>query len=445
MSSKIRPIKGFPEWLPEQKLVEQDLLERVRKRFELHGFAPIETRSVERIEHLTQQGATDKEIYVLRRIHAEEGDPGTGFGLHFDLTVPFARYVAEFHGALRFPFRRYQIQKAWRGERPRDGRFREFYQADADVIAEGELPLHHDVDMVGLLTEVMADLPVPKVTIHVNNRKVLEGYYRALGIEDVDGAIRIVDKLDKVGPDGVREQLLDLGVSEHNVTGCLELGQVRGTDREVLRKIEQLGQKHPLLEEGLSELLPLAQLAEEADGSVVIDLSIARGLAYYTGIVYEGQIEGHQDLGAVCSGGRYADLASMGSGKKFPGIGVSVGISRILSRLLGQKMVAASRGTPSVVLVALDSAETRSEALAVAKLLRSRGICCQVFDAPVRYSKQIRYADKLGIPFVWFINGGDHEVRDVRQGEQVSADPKTWSPPSDELNVRTIFLNPTQQ
>src|SRR4051812_44136988 len=207
--AKIRPISGFPEWLPEQRLVEQQMLDGLRSSFELFGFAPVETRSVELLETLLAKGETDKEIYALRRLADADGSGDAGFGLHYDLTVPFARYAVQFYNELTFPFKRYQIQKAWRGERPQEGRYREFLQADIDVIDRGSLALYFDAEMPWLVHETLSSLPFPDVTIHVNNRKVTEGFMRGLDVSDeaIVPAMRVLDKLDKVGVDGVRAML----------------------------------------------------------------------------------------------------------------------------------------------------------------------------------------------------------------------------------------------
>lgn len=439
---KITPLKGFPEWLPDQRLAELHVIERLRKTFELYGFAPIETRAVEPLDYLLAKGETDKEIYVLRRLHATQEEESS-LGLHFDLTIPFARYVAQNRGQLTFPIRRYQIQKAWRGERPQEGRYREFYQADADVIAENELGLHHDAEMTLLLHHATAALPIPRVIVRINNRKILEGFYRALGIEDYPATLRIVDKLDKIGPQSVRQQLIDdLKISDRDADKCLELAAIRGTDATVVDQIRALGARHEILEAGLEELAYVMNEARDLPpGSVVADLHIARGLDYYTGTVYEGVMEGHEHIGSVCSGGRYDNLASSlgGGGTKMPGIGVSVGVSRILGRLFGQNLLTASRSTPSCVLVALTSEETRADSNRVAAALRSRGIPCEVSDKAAKFGKQIRYAEQKKIPYVWFPQAegtGGHEVRDIRTGAQTSAEPGQWVPGEDELAVQ---------
>ncbi len=426
----VGPITGFPEWLPPQRWVEQALTDRIRGRFELHGYVPIETRAVEPLEVMLAKGETDKEIYVLKRLHAEEGED-TGLGLHFDLTVPFARYVGQHRSDLSFPFKRYQIQKVWRGERPQEGRYREFYQCDADVIGMNHLPVWWDVEMTMLLREVLDDLPIPTVSIQVNNRKILEGFYRALGIEDLAATLRVMDKLDKLGPQKTLAELERVtGLPSEKASRCLDLASIAGSDLGVLARVEALGLKDPLLQEGLAEMeLVLRETASLPEGRVVANLRIARGLDYYTGVVYEGVMVGHEKLGSVCSGGRYDNLASVGN-FKLPGIGVSIGLSRMLSRLFGMGLLDASRKVPTVVLVALANDEARSGARAVAAELRARGIATEVFDRPVKWGDQIKYADQKGIPYVWFPAGEkpDHEVRDLRTRTQGPVELSTWTP-----------------
>ena len=409
-------ITGFPEWLPPQRWVEQDLMDRIRRRYELHGYVPLETRSVEPLEQLLAKGETDKEIYVLRRLQAEEGEEHSGLGLHFDLTIPFARWVAQNRNELSFPFKRYQMQRVWRGERPQEGRFREFYQCDADVIGMNTLHVSWDVEMTLLLREVLDDLPIPTVSIQVNNRKILEGFYRALGISDLTATLRVMDKLDKLGPEKTVAELVRVtGVDEKTAARCLDLAAIAGSDLEVLRRVEALGLRDPLLEEGLAEMeLVLRETASLPTGRVVANLRIARGLDYYTGVVYEGVMLGHEKLGSVCSGGRYDNLASVG-GSKLPGIGVSIGLSRILARLFALGTLEPSRRVPTVVLVALADEGARGGARAVAGTLRARGIATEVFDRPLKWGDQIKYADQKGIPYVWFpgVEGREHEVREL--------------------------------
>lgn len=447
------PLSGFPEWLPDGRVVEQHVLDTLRRTFELHGFAGIETRAVEPLDQLLRKGETSKEVYVLRRLQEEpdaaDADRGGQLGLHFDLTVPFARYVLENAGHLAFPFQRYQIQKVWRGERPQDGRFREFVQADIDVVGAGELPYHYEVDLPLVMAEALGalrEIGVPPVRILVNNRRVAEGFYRGLGLTDVDAVLRSIDKLDKVGPDAVAGLLVaEAGATADQARACLELAGISGGDAGVVDRVRELAARHgvesELMEQGLAELRQLVEAAAvRAPGVVVADLKIARGLDYYTGSVYETVLVGHEQLGSICSGGRYDTLASDGK-QTYPGVGLSIGVSRLVSRLLTGGLVRATRGVPAAVLVAVTSEETRSASDAVATALRARGVPVEVAPTAAKFGKQIRHADRRGIPFVWFPateDGAADQVKDIRSGEQVDADPAVWAPPADDLHPRVV-------
>jgi histidyl-tRNA synthetase len=422
-------LSGFPEWLPSQRMVEQQVVERLRRGFELHGFAPVETRSVEPLEQLLRKGETSKEVYLLRRLHADPEDTSE-LGLHFDLTVPFARYVLEHAGRLQFPFRRYQIQRAWRGERPQEGRYREFLQADVDVVDRDELPLHHDVEVVLAAADAMAGLPIPPVTIRTNNRKINEGYYRGLGIPDPEAALRAVDKLDKVGPDGVAQLLVETaGATDAQAKACLALGEITAPDGSFADRVRALGVSDPLLDHGLAELSEVVTaVGEHLPGVVVADLSIARGLDYYTGTVYEIGMAGFGL--SIGGGGRYDNLASAGT-DRYPGVGISIGVTRLLGPLFGRGELTASRSVPTCVLVALPDEPARPGSRRIAAALRRRGIPAEVAPSAAKYGRQIRYAERRGIPYVWFPNEG--EVKDIRTGDQEPADPETWTPPETDL------------
>ncbi|GAA1871071.1 histidine--tRNA ligase [Myceligenerans crystallogenes] len=454
--ARIAPLSGFPEWLPQDRIVEQHVLDTLRRTFELHGFSGIETRAVEPLDQLLRKGETSKEVYVLSRLQ-EEADDGAAardksqLGLHFDLTVPFARYVLENAGKLPFPFRRYQIQKVWRGERPQEGRFREFIQADIDVVGSGDLPYHYEVELPLVMAEAfgaLREIGLPPVRILVNNRKVAEGFYRGIGLTDAEGVLRQIDKLDKIGPEKVAELLVnECGASEDQAKACLALAGISGSDASVIRDVRALAESHgavtELLETGLGELEALIVAAEQrAPGVVVADLKIARGLDYYTGSVYETVLVGHEQLGSVCSGGRYDTLASDGK-VTYPGVGLSIGVSRLVSRIVSGGLVTATRGVPTAVLVAVNTEETRGVSDDVAAALRSRGIPCEVAPAAARFGKQIRYADRRGIPFVWFPGEGDDagpagSVKDIRSGDQTDADASTWAPPAEDLHPRVV-------
>jgi histidyl-tRNA synthetase len=429
------PISGFPEWLPAQRQIEQFFLDRIRTTFELYGFASIETRAVEPLDTLLSKGETSKEVYLLRRL--QEEDPSSSrddqLGLHFDLTVPFARYVLENAGKLQFPFRRYQIQKVWRGERPQEGRYREFIQADIDVVNRDSLPFHFDTEMPLIIGDALGGLPIPPVRIQVNNRKVCEGFYRGLGLADTDQVLRTVDKLDKIGPARVAEQLIETaGASRAQADACLELAAISAEDASFVDAVRKLGVTDPLLDEGLDELVQVVEAAREhAPGLVSAELKIARGLDYYTGTVYETQLRGYERFGSITSGGRYENLASAGS-QRFPGVGISIGLSRLLGLLFGQNALTASRPVPTCVVIALPADERRAECDRIAAQLRRRGIATEVAPTAAKFGKQIKFADQRGIPYVWFpgASGEPDSVKDIRSGDQVDADPATWEPPA---------------
>jgi histidyl-tRNA synthetase len=427
--ARVTPLSGFPEWLPGEQFVENTFVERVRRVFELHGFAPVETRAVEPLDQLLRKGETSKEVYLLRRLQASD-DEKEQLGLHFDLTVPFARYVLENAGRLHFPFRRYQIQKVWRGERPQEGRYREFRQADIDIVDRDSLALHYDYEVPVVAAEALAALPIPRVTIHTSNRKLAQGFYQGLEIPDPPAVLRVVDKLDKIGPDRVSAELSDgLGLSAAQAKACLSLAEIATTDASFADAVRRLGVKGDLLDEGLHELTLVMDAANaQVPGLLLADLSIARGLDYYTGTVFEAKMRGFEDKGAVGAGGRYDNLAESGS-DRFPGVGISLGITRMLGLLFGAGKLAASRQVPACVLVAVTTEENRADSDTVAAALRRRGISTEVAPAAAKFGKQIRHADRRGIPYVWF-PGDPHEVKDIRSGDQIPADPATWEPPA---------------
>ena len=430
--SKVAPISGFPEFLPADRLVEQRFLDVIRTTFELHGFTSIETRSIEPIERLRAQGAdADKEIYAISLLGGKAEE--SRWGLHFDLTVPFARYVLENAGHLEFPFRRYQIQKAWRGERPQEGRYREFTQADIDIVDIGQLAPHFEAELPLVFADVFAGFPIGDFVISVNNRKIANGFYHGIGLTDVMGTLRILDKLDKIGAEGVTSLLTAAGATPDQISAALGLASIRTADLGFVDEVRALGVTHPLLEEGLSELTAVMTTAlAHAPGRVVANLRIARGLDYYTGTVYETHLVGRESWGSICSGGRYDALASDGR-TTYPGVGISIGVTRILGLLLGSGLLRGTRSTPAVVLIALADEATRADATAIATALRARGIPCEVAPNADKFGKQIRYADRRGIPHVWFSTADGEQVKDIRSGVQVAADPATWTPPAADL------------
>ncbi|MFT9008001.1 MAG: histidine--tRNA ligase [Bifidobacterium sp.] len=443
-------LSGFPEWLPEERVVEQQAIDTLRRIFELNGFLGIETRAVEQGSSLLKKGETSKEIYLLSRLQevGQENDTPVEdrLGLHFDLTVPLSRYVVENSGALTFPFKRWQIQKVWRGERPQEGRFREFIQADIDVVGNGDLPEHYEVELPLVMVNAMESLRafgLPKATVHANNRKLSEGFYRGIGLTDIEGVLREIDKLDKIGADEVGRLLVETcGASAEQANACLRLADLSAfTGEELTHRFDDLcnecsvdanSDAYRLAHEGLSTLAMIVdESAKIRPGSVIADLKIARGLDYYTGSVYETFLDGAESLGSICSGGRYDNLASQGS-RKYPGVGLSIGLSRLVSYMLHGAHAQASRISPASVLVAVWNEEDRGDSNRIARELRARGISTDVSPKAVKLGKQIRYADHLGIPYVWFPATADAEesVKNIVTGEQLPARTVSWSPDS---------------
>jgi histidyl-tRNA synthetase len=436
---------GFPELLPSQRIVELAVIDQLRSTFERHGFASIETRAVEPLDEMLRRGDIDKEVYVLRRLQADDESDDSRLGLHYDLTVPFARYVLEHASRLQFPFRRYQIQKAWRGERPQDGRYREFTQADIDVIGRDTLAFHHDVEVARVMAAAFAALPfLPALRLQINNRKLIEGFYRGIGVPDVATVMRVVDKMDKVPADVVATMLAeDAGLRGSQVDACLALAAIRAPDISFAAAVRALGVEHPLLDEGIAELeAVVGGCARFASERLVVeaDLRVARGLDYYTGTVFETRMAGFEQIGSICSGGRYGALATDGR-ITYPGVGISLGLTRMIVPLLTRGRLDGSRSVPSAVLVAVPDEDRRPDCEDVADALRRRGVATEVAPTAAKYGRQIRYADRRGIPFVWFPAGGGagHEVKDIRSGEQVPVDLATWCPPAGDMRpqVRT--------
>ena len=408
----------------------------LRSIFELHGFANIQTRALEPLEELSRKGEITKEVYVVRRLHAEEADRDE-MGLHFDLTVPFARYVLDNAGRLNFPFRRYQIQPAWRGERPQEGRYREFWQADIDIVGQGELSFHHDIEVVLVMLEACAalhdELGIPEVLMRVNNRKLIQGFYTGLGVADPLSAIQAVDKLDKIGPEAVGQMLAEQGIGSGEVAKIVDFASIQTASADFADQVRAFGIAGDQIEQGIAEVEQLFAAAHDRfPDNVVVDCKIARGLDYYTGSVFELELRGYESLGTVCAGGRYDSLATDGK-RTYPGVGISFGLTRVFAPQISKGRLVASRSVPSAVLVAVDSEETRAQADEVAQILRSRGIPCEVSPNAQKYGKQIRFADRRGIPYIWF--GPLHgQVKDIRTGDQSDADATKWSPAPADLH-----------
>ncbi|MCA9775911.1 MAG: histidine--tRNA ligase [Candidatus Eremiobacteraeota bacterium] len=423
---KPQPISGFPEWTPAQTLAEQSFLRKAVAVYESYGYTPLDTPAVERVETLSAKGVVDKEIYALDRLKEESrSDKPKELGLRFDLTIPLARYVAMNYGELSFPFKRYQVGKVWRGERPQEGRFREFYQADIDVIAENELPIHFDGEMPRVILEIFQRQNL-RARVRINNRKLLLGLYRRLEIADdqLENVLREADKLEKVGADGVRKSLAELGVADSIVDKCLTLASTSGNFQAIRSGIDSLGLYDTSLDEGLSEVEQVANaLADFPAESWCCDLGIVRGLDYYTGTIYETNLIDYPQLGSICSGGRYDDLASGFINKKLPGVGISIGVSRLISYLFKENAIPVDRHCPTEVLIVLPDEEKRADCNQIADQLRKAGIATEIYHLPQALKKQLRYADRKGIPNVLFPHRYSSEeprveVKELASGSQ---------------------------
>lgn len=441
MTYRPRPISGFPEHLPEIRMVELQMLDRIRATFESYGFASIETPSVEELEVLLAKGETDKEIYTIERLQADENAGGEArLGLHYDLTVPFARYVAQHFNELVFPFKRYQMQRVWRGERPQAGRFREFTQCDIDVIGIDNLAVTFDAELAAVALQALSAIGVSGVTLHISNRKILNGFLQGLGVDAANrvSVIRAIDAIAKVGPAETYTVIAE-ALNRNGFNGncfdiankAIQLALISG-DVSAIERVRALGVEHDELHQGLTELSEvLTHLKFLGAINAVADLSIARGFDYYTGTVYEGRFDDAPAFGSVVAGGRYDDLAGAFINKKLPGVGISIGFSRLFAKLLQDKAIVANRRSPADVLIVLPSDERREVMLGTAQILRKRGFKVETYHAPQKIGKQMSYAEKKGIPFVWFPpfdEAGKHEVKDMTTGAQTEADAATWTP-----------------
>lgn len=427
---KPRPVSGFPEWLPEVRRVEQLWFDHIRKTFESYGYCSVETPSVEELDAINAKGGdggadVDKEVYVLERLHKEEGDKEARLALHFDQTVPLARYTAQHFNELTFPFKRYQMQRVWRGERPQAGRFREFYQCDIDVINVDNLPMHFDAEMPAVMWEILSSLPGmegEKIQMRVSNRKILIGLLKALGKENIVDITRIIDKIAKI----TKKQYIDL-MLEHGMS-MEELEKVQAVLNS--QNPRDISAENDEMKEGIEELaFVMDQLSHLPEGAVVADLSIVRGLDYYTGTVYETVFLDDPGYGSICSGGRYDDLASQYINKALPGVGISLGFSRLFDRLRQQNKLPVKGSSPAKILMILPSEDKRAVAAETANILRKRGHNVEMYHAPQKLKKQLAYAEKKGIPYVWFPpfeDGQLHEVKDMTTGEQSSTCPNEW-------------------
>ena len=421
--SKVEPrtLPGFMELLPADQIKFNSLVDKIRKSYEKFGFLPLDTPIIEMADVLLAKagGETEKQIYRFNK-----GE--TDLALRFDLTVPLAKYVCEYNNDISFPFKRYQIGKVYRGERPQKGRYREFYQCDIDIIGDGELSIVNDAEMPSVIYTTIKEFGFDNFTIRINNRKLLNGLFAELSLEEQSVEImRIIDKLEKIGKDNVVKCLQDLNVADEKIEKILNFIEIDGETDEKLQKLENLNFTNELFLQGLTELkevVKYVRLFGVPDTNFKVDLTIARGLDYYTGTVYETFLNDYRELGSVCSGGRYDNLAEFYTDKKMPGVGVSIGLTRLFSKLSELNILKEKDESISKILV-VSMSEDISRALEVATKIREEGINTDVYLENKKIKAKFKYADKLKIPYVAVIGeeeekNGTVSLKNMETGEQ---------------------------
>lgn len=407
---------GTLELLPREQIIFQHMLDVIRKGYESFGFVPIETPVFELKEVLLTKsgGETEKQVYFVQSTGSLQQGLEPELALRFDLTVPLARYVAQHERDLAFPFRRYQIQRVYRGERPQRGREREFYQCDIDIIGKDKLSSAYDAELPAVIVKVFADLKIPPFTINFSNRKILFGFLEHENITEEEkkkAILREIDKIEKIGFGRVKEGLKKIGINGKTIEGLLRLISVAADKSDIISFLKAQKIDNKTFQQGISELeqmiffLKALGVAEER---TKINLAIARGLDYYTGTVYETFINEHRDFGSICSGGRYENLASYYTKSKLPGVGVSIGITRLFDQLRSYNMLPEVRNTVQILITQMDSAFLENY-LSLAAELRKAGFCVENYLEQTKLDKQIKYADKTGIPIVIII--GSDEIR----------------------------------
>ena len=421
---KPRTLSGFMELLPERQVQFDRMMALLRQSYSLYGFTPLDTPVIEASEVLLAKagGETEKQIYRFTK-----GD--TDLSLRFDLTVPLAKYVALHYADLSFPFRRYQIGKVYRGERAQRGRFREFYQADIDVIGDGKLDIVNEAEIPSIIYKTFTALGLRRFQIRVNNRKILNGFYAMLGLtEKAADIMRTVDKLDKIGADKVKELLMDeeIGLSQEAADEILKFIAIKGSNQEVLSALEGYRGRHELFDLGLDELNTVVKYLAAfgvPEESFAVDLTIARGLDYYTGTVYETTMLDHPEIGSICSGGRYDNLAEYYTDKQLPGVGISIGLTRLFFVLEDQGYLNDQMLTSPTDVLILPMTDDLAPAIAFATQLRDAGVRAQLYTEQKKFKQKMTYADKIGVPYAAFL--GEDEVKqqavsvkDMASGQQ---------------------------
>ena len=426
---KPRTLSGFMELLPQRQIQFERMTELLRQSYSRYGFTPLDTPVIEASEVLLAKagGETEKQIYRFTK-----GD--SDLSLRFDLTVPLAKYVALHYGQLSFPFRRFQIGKVYRGERAQRGRFREFYQADIDVIGDGSLDIVNEAEIPAIICQTFTALGLRKFQIRVNNRKVLGGFYAMLGLTEKSGDVmRTVDKLPKIGPDKVRELLTgeEIGLTGDQADEILKFISITGGNQEVLDSLEEYRGRHQLFDQGLDELATVVKYLGDfgvPEEKFAVDLTIARGLDYYTGTVYETFMTDHPEIGSICSGGRYDNLAEYYTDKQLPGVGISIGLTRLFYVLEEQGYLNDALITAPADVLVLPMTQDLSPAIAFATRLRGAGVRAQLYTEPKKFKQKMSYADKLGVPFTALLGEdeiaqGKVSLKNMATGEQRLLDP----------------------
>ena len=418
-----RTLSGFMELLPKPQQQMERMMDILRRTYSLYGFTPLDTPVIEAAEVLLAKGGgeTEKQIYRFNKGDAD-------LALRFDLTVPLAKYVALHYNDLSFPFRRYQIGKVYRGERAQRGRFREFYQADIDVIGDGKLDITNEAEIPSIIYQTFTSLGLTRFQIRVNNRKILNGFYAMLGLTEQSGDImRTVDKLDKIGADKVRTCLTeDVGLTAEQADEIMRFISITGSNRQVLDALAGYQGRHELFDQGLEELNTVTRYLSAfgvPEENFAVDLTIARGLDYYTGTVYETTLLDHPEIGSVCSGGRYDNLAAYYTDRQLPGVGISIGLTRLFYVLGEQGLLNPQLPTAPADVLILPMTQDLTPAIRLATRLRSAGVRTQLYTEQKKFKAKMNYADKLGVPYVVFL--GDDEIaagqvacKDMTSGEQ---------------------------
>ena len=418
-----RTLSGFMELLPAQQQQLERMMDILRTTYSRYGFTPLDTPVIEASEVLLAKGGgeTEKQIYRFQKGDAD-------LALRFDLTVPLAKYVALHGNDLAFPFRRYQIGKVYRGERAQRGRFREFYQADIDIIGDGKLDITNEAEIPSIIYQTFTALGLTRFQIRVNNRKILNGFYAMLGLTDRSGDImRTVDKLDKIGPHKVRACLMDdVGLTTEQAEEIMRFISITGSNDQVLSALEGYRSRHELFDQGLDELTTVTRYLAAfgvPEVNFAVDLTIARGLDYYTGTVYETTLLDYPEIGSVCSGGRYDNLAEYYTDRQLPGVGISIGLTRLFYVLGEQGLLNPSLPTAPADVLILPMTQDLTPAIQLATRLRGAGVRTQLYTEQKKFKAKMNYADKLGVPYVVFL--GDDEIaaglvacKDMTSGEQ---------------------------